>query len=240
LESRARWLAGAHIRYLVVFAPEKSTIYPELLPQWMSRVGPRSRLDQLLAYLQAHSTVDVLDLRPALEAGKARAEVFSKGDTHWNGWGAYVGYARLIARLKEWFPVLRLPAASDVTLGRVAGGGDLINMIGLTQSVKNSLVVAIPRLPLVAHSAGVGFFEPDVPAPVAARATERAGALPHAVVFVDSFGMGLEPWLSESFGRALYLTYQKRDFDMRSIRREHPDVVIQEWVERRLMGPFDQ
>jgi hypothetical protein len=106
--------------------------------------------------------------------------------------------------------------------------------------LKNSNVVATPRAPLVAHPAVVGFFEPDVPGPVAARATERAGGLPHAVVFVDSFGERLEPWLSESFGRALYLTYQKRDFDMRAIRREHPDVVIQEWVERRLMGAFDQ
>jgi len=53
-----------------------------------------------------------------------------------------------------------------------------------------------------------------------------------AVVFRDSFSMALVPFLSEEFGRAVYLWIQ--DFEPSVIEREKPDLVIQEYTERLL------
>ena len=62
---------------------------------------------------------------------------------------------------------------------------------------------------------------------------------PRAVVFRDSFGSALIPFLAEHFSRAVYLWQYNVDPDV--VRAEHADVVIQEWVGRRLstLAPYD-
>ena len=67
-------------------------------------------------------------------------------------------------------------------------------------------------------------------------------ALPRAVVFRDSFGSALVPFLSEHFSRAVYLWQYNVDPEI--VRGERASVVIQEWVGRRLStelpyDPFD-
>ena len=62
---------------------------------------------------------------------------------------------------------------------------------------------------------------------------------PRAVVFRDSFGSALVPFLSEHFSRALYLWQYNVDPEI--VRAERATVVIQEWVGRRLSTelPYD-
>ena len=65
--------------------------------------------------------------------------------------------------------------------------------------------------------------------------TEIPGSsLPRAVIFRDSFVSRLVPFLSEHFGRAVYLW--QNDFDADVVARERADVVIQEIVGRHLYG----
>jgi hypothetical protein len=75
LEARRDWLARHGIRYLFVVAPNKESIYPEQLPDWLGMPGPTRKLDQFIAHMRAHSTVEVLDLRPALLEAKRRPRV---------------------------------------------------------------------------------------------------------------------------------------------------------------------
>jgi anthranilate/para-aminobenzoate synthase component II len=53
-------------------------------------------------------------------------------------------------------------------------------------------------------------------------------------MFRDSFTLNLAPLLSENFQRILYLW--QYEVDMKVVHKEHPDVVIQEIVERKLMN----
>jgi len=61
-------------------------------------------------------------------------------------------------------------------------------------------------------------------------------SLPRAVMFQDSFGDALRPFLSEHFQRVFY-SWQVL-FDPAVIERERPRVVPQEMVERALMEDF--
>ena len=65
----------------------------------------------------------------------------------------------------------------------------------------------------------------------------RPGGGATAVVFRDSFGEALLPWLSQAFGRTVW--YWSYGFDKALIEREQPAVVIQQLVERKLatIGP---
>jgi hypothetical protein len=70
---------------------------------------------------------------------------------------------------------------------------------------------------------------------------ERSDAgLPRAVMFHDSFGAHLIPYLSEHFRRIVY-AWERPDypvFDGALVERERPDVVIQQIVERKLAVYF--
>jgi hypothetical protein len=57
--------------------------------------------------------------------------------------------------------------------------------------------------------------------------------LPSALVIHDSFGEPLRQMLSESFARTTWSWGWK--FDEALIEREHPDVVIELWVDRKLV-----
>jgi hypothetical protein len=61
--------------------------------------------------------------------------------------------------------------------------------------------------------------------------------LPRAVMFCDSFTMSMFPMLSQHFQRIAYLWQVFPSFDLAAVEREHPDVVIQEMVERKLQYP---
>src|SRR6266478_4099192 len=69
LERRAAWLHSRGVVYLFVVPPEKSTVYPELLPNYLQpHPGSFTRFDQLTQYL--NSPVPFLDLRPAMWQAK--------------------------------------------------------------------------------------------------------------------------------------------------------------------------
>ena len=88
------------IPYLFVVAPSKHDVYPEFMPDRLNRVRDDSRLDQLMAYIEAFfpaPPVDILDLRPTLaEARKSGVRLFHKTDTHWNDRGAWAAYRKAI------------------------------------------------------------------------------------------------------------------------------------------------
>ncbi len=84
LEKRRDWLARRGIAYVFVVAPDKHTIYPEELPNWVTKVRPQTKLDQFYDYMHAHSTVPVLDLREIVRGGKKTCPTYFQTDTHWN------------------------------------------------------------------------------------------------------------------------------------------------------------
>src|SRR5262249_19399158 len=102
LEERRDWLAARGIPYLLVIAPNKSTIYPELMPASINRVRQESRLDQLLAHMRANSDVAILDVREPLWEAKTQQQVYSRMDSHWNNYGAFIAYQQLVRCLAVW------------------------------------------------------------------------------------------------------------------------------------------
>jgi hypothetical protein len=236
LEQKNNLLASQGIRYIFVIAPNKTTIYPEFLPESINRVRQESRLDQLVAYLRANSNVIILDLRDSLLAAKSKNLIYARRDTHWNDLGAFVAYQEIIKRLAIWYPNLKALPRSDFELNVSYDDSDLINMVGLTDILKDEILELIPRNPRLANRIDGEIYKPDVPKFQQPFATElQDSSLPRVVMFRDSFTSALSPFLSEHFKRILYLW---QDFDLEVVKKERPDIVIEEMVERRLMSPI--
>jgi alginate O-acetyltransferase complex protein AlgJ len=230
LQDTSDWLRAQGMAYLFVIPPDKHVIYPEYMPDTIRRAAI-SRIDQLVSHLRQHSTVRVLDLRPALLAAKARERLYHRTDTHWNDRGAFVGYESIVEALTEEVPALRPPSRSAFEPRVVRSAGlDLAGMLGLTDVLREEDLVLAPRRPATAR-----ILEPQHPNRRLMHArivTEAPNRGPRAVVFMDSFGPGLVPFLSEDFSRVLYLW--QSDMDPQVVQQEGPQVVIQEWVGRAL------
>jgi hypothetical protein len=236
LQHTQDWMRARGIAYVFVVAPDKHEVYGEELPASLHRVGPETRTDSLVRYLRAQSTVPVLDLRPVLIAAKAGERLYHRTDTHWNDRGAYLAYAAIIRALGvagEPAP----PASFDAPAVSVPGL-DLAGMLGVTGALTEE---DLPLRPLAPRRARiVEPSQPDSRLMDARIVTEQPDlSRPRAVVFRDSFGSALIPFLSEHFSRAVYLWQYNVDPEV--VRTEHAEVVIQEWVGRRLstLAPYD-
>jgi hypothetical protein len=241
LEHTRDWMEAHGAAYVFVLAPDKHAIYPEQLPPSIQRVGSDTRTDALVNYLrEQRSTVPVLDLRGPLMAAKAKERIYHRTDTHWNDRGAFAASQAIWHRLA--------PRAGAPGSGRgheafaeqavTVPGLDLAGMLGVAGAVTESDLRLVPRVPPRARV--VEPARPDARLMDARLVTEQADrTLPRAVVFRDSFGSALVPFLSEHFSRAVYLWQYNVDPDV--VLAERPQVVIQEWVGRRLgtMPPYD-
>jgi len=237
LEHTREWLARRDIRYLFVIAPDKHVVYPELMPAAVHRLHYGSRTDQLVRYLHAHSTVDVVDLRPALLRERDRERLYHRTDTHWNDLGAWIGYEQIVSRLD--MPGLEpVPRSAFAERDVVTAGMDLAAMLGLKDELTEDDLQLLPH-----QQRRATVVEPAVPsdhlmdARVVTLHPNRT--LPRLVMFRDSFASALIPFLSEHFSRAVYLW--QYNFDPAVVATEHPDVVIEEWVGRKLnvQWPYD-
>ena len=240
LRGWGRLLAARNIPFIVLIAPNKPTIYPELVPRWMTRVNDQSRADQLFGALANEPAVDTVDVRLALTAARRTGlPVYLRTDTHWNRLGAFVGYRELASALARHFPQVPIPPGPDAIeakLAPVRTGGDLARMLGLEDNLGEDQDVAVD-LPATSPAESVN-ESATIPAPPdeerPRQVTVRPGApIDRAVIFRDSFSDWMLPWLAEPFGRAVYVASPHVKLDV--LERERPNVVILQLVERRLM-----
>lgn len=219
-------LAAQEIPFLVIPAPNKETIYPEMLPPEIVKIGGQSRLDQLLAYLEeTHSAVKVLDLRPVLLGEKAQHQLYYRTDTHWNDYGAYFASAEILTALQKEFPSLQPAGLAAYRIESETISGDLARLL-LTDPLLSETVLRLePAAPRRTR------FLEKIDRVVTISEVEDAG-LPRAVIFRDSFANSLEPFLSEHFSRAVYPWSFQIDWEL--IEREQPDLVLYEIAERYL------
>jgi len=225
-------LRARGVAYVFVLAPDKHVLYPEYMPAAIHRLHGEHRMDQLLEYLRAHSDLAVVDLRAPLGAQKSRERIFHLTDTHWNDRGAFVGYTQILRAAGQQIPgVAPLSREAFDAVAHRRPGMDLAEMLSLQNVFTETSLDLVPRQPRRARL----LEPPDLREgyEVARVVTEVSDAsLPRLVMFRDSFGTALIPFLSEHFSRAVYLWQNNIDDEV--IDREKPSLVIQEIVGRRL------
>jgi len=238
LQARQKWLASRGIDYLFLIIPNKNTIYPEYMPDYIKKVGPYSRMDQLLDYIKKHSTIYIPDLRPSLRAAKGKYLLYYRTDTHWNDYGAFIGHQELLKYIATHYP--RFKEAQPLPFSRLKMrlndiiGGDLAIMLSLHQDVLRE-----NNIEIFPHSqwSYTGAPLPDIAPYVTQGFTENAHAhLPHILMVHDSFYKQLKPYLSELFSRCLYIWDWGMHFFPAIIEKEKPALVIDEMAERFLLN----
>jgi hypothetical protein len=216
IQDQHEWLRERGIRYLLVIVPSKEQIHPEHLPPAITRVGPGTPREQLLAHLAGRG-LPVLDLAPALREAGRQAPVFYKTDTHWNSYGCLTASRAILE-------ALGLPPESDDEFDSRSArkyGGDLVRMLNLAASVSETVEERIPRAPLRGNRRSVP--EDDM-ADVVGGVDDPT--LPRALVYRDSYTGGLIPFLTDHFREIRYV-WARYGADMKDAPESKPDIVLQ-------------
>jgi hypothetical protein len=232
------------MRYLFVVAPDKMSIFPEMLPEWALPRAERTPIDQLVEATAARGLSDVLlDLRPTLRARKGTLPIYYARGTHWTALGAYHGYVAIAERLRSatWPPtkhgqsILALPAEA-VRLADTANDSWGERWHLREELSHTGAFVDLPEL--FEHRLSRSWWPQ-----VAGKRTHpdhlyltprRAGS--SLLVFHDSFWDNLVPYFTNHFAAtAACSTY---GYDPLLARAFGAQVVLHVCVERNLWEPF--
>ena len=244
LEQRRDWLAERGIRYVFFIAPNKTSIYPEMLPSHIRTRAGRTQMDQLVEYLRANSDVDFIDLRDKLCSAKIEGLIYHPRDSHWTDRGAFIVYQNVIGYVSRWFPEIKPMNISDFTIIWQSRQEDLALMLGLGRQLAENVEVFQRRQPANAHRVALILPE-EYPWPkhITAKsqwAMENKYANHRLLFFHDSFGVygNLRELIAEHFSRTVFIPLRP---DMNCLKMmieiEKPDIVIEEIVERKLKDP---
>ncbi|MFH0907859.1 MAG: hypothetical protein V1929_03770 [bacterium] len=217
-----------NIRFLLTLVPAKEQIYPEYMPDYLTPVGESANV-QISRYLTERGRFEFLDLRPALLAARQEERLYMRTDTHWNAYGAYVGYRSILGQLAAWYPRLQPWPLSDFELIKTTYlAGDLGQMMDLRRVMHEDAIGLIPLKPRHANVQQQG--DRDLADIISETGDTN---LPRAVIFRDSFAVDLIPYLSEHFNRAFY-KWSRLGIEMKPIEQEKPDIVLHILADRIL------
>ena len=233
LETRRRWLARQKIDYLFVLMPDKSTVYPEYLPEELKSLDTPSRREQLVHYLQTQTRIKVVDLTNELMRAKQFGDLYYRTDSHWNHLGGMVGSAGFVKTLNSTFVPLQPEQFTDFRVhAQLIDGGDLARFLGLKFDLHDHDVRLDRRSPEPAALRNSIEYM-DIGNQDEVVTYGNSAPIDKAIVFRDSFANAWIPYVSRYFDKGIWIW--SYDFDCDRIRAERPQLVIDQWVERRLM-----
>jgi hypothetical protein len=227
LVEQNEWLKAKGIPFILMIAPNKETIYPEYLPDYIKKVQEKGRLDQLISYLKANTDINIIDGREVLINKKTVDNLYYKTDSHWNELGAYFGHKAIMDEVSKYIPNVKAKKLEDYNIVKETKneGGDLAKMLNLTENFKEEHIHLVSKVPIkwkVASSTYV--LNQGVVTEV------EDESLPRMLMYRDSFTINMQPFLSEYFSTAVY--QWNHSFDPNLVIETKPDVVIHEVVER--------
>ena len=227
---RSRQYARLGARYLVAIAPNKQSMYPELVP---AQYGPHAPglTKAFMEHARWYPEVEIMNLEPALRRHRD-TQLYFRGDSHWNAHGAFYAAQAITDRLRQSLPTVGVLREEDYTMQpRAIESGDLVRMLALGVKLSDRDFQYLRRTP-AARS-----IRDDRLHRIWAQPDRQQ--LPKAVLFGDSYGVALAPFLADAFSRLHYYRSlgglsSGRTPDLEVVRNEKPDVVILVAVERYL------
>lgn len=212
-------LASKGIVFAFITAPNKSTVYPELMPSYLMPTDEARNIDMLAGALEEKG-VNYIDAKKGLLEAKAIRPVYYEHDSHWNNFGAMLVYNEIASRFGlEAYDPESFTTVRDRT-------GDLHNFVYPASDYLEERIVYDAQLGDYSSKRPVNFDRDKI-----VETSSEANSL-SMVFYHDSFGRSLQPIISPSVG-SLYMT-SYFPYDLTVLEDNAPDFVLIELVERNL------
>jgi alginate O-acetyltransferase complex protein AlgJ len=250
--ARDRWLkSNAVSEFIVLLAPDKSTIYSDHMPNWAKPV-PNTFTDSVVQ----QSNGIYLDTRSDLKAARQKYSepLYYKTDTHWNNLGGWVAYRSLAQRLARSHPELQWFTESHIKKSiSPRPPGDLASFLRDTTNFTDFQVeIEIDKIstqvgehyfneiPTSIESKNLAAFSAEKIKPLILVTSKYALNSKRVLWLHDSFGFAMEPFVRRSFTEVLQGPYASMDEARleKIVSQFKPDYVVISVVERRISTEF--
>ena len=248
MDERDEWARQNGIELIFVIAPNKATVYNDYVPSSVVQ-SSYTRTDQIVDYLAANSTVKVVDLRQTLRNARASYgdDLYYRYDTHWNQYGAFTAYTEIMKTVRKSRPAavqygfdafnVNVYETYMKDMAWYLGWYDDYYDSGPVFSLKEgpaARLVSKQRDGSVTGQYQLAYHWPDgyrddlTYLYYKSKNTEASSVY----VYQDSFGIGLMPFLKESFAEASFEWTHR--LSKQDILEMEVDTVIIEVAEKEL------
>jgi hypothetical protein len=240
LEIMTKWFDAKGIKYYFTVPPIKEHIYPELMSPGLQSRTKFSRLAELADYIKDDTIIRFIDYRKELIENKKTRLTYEETDTHWNYFGAFFAYHKIMERMHRDFKNIKIAELSDYKMDSTMwDGGDLQSHLGFDDLFHRHYFWFTPKNG--AQPIGLDSSEYDTHGYVEIKemrdtVSYRGGNVGpcRLKIFIvrDSYTNAYRGFLSTQFSRSVYAWTKTPPVDM--IMQEHPDIVLHEILERYL------
>lgn len=228
--TRMELLKKKNIKFYLVFAPNKESIYPENIPNSMKKYKNRNRFDQLVEHLKKNKEIPFVSLKDNLLKEKVvHPYLFYHYDTHWNKLGAYFGYQGILNIMRSDFKEILIHPLSDFEVKEEFRhlNGYLIRQIGIGDFLSDRYIEVNPKFKRKA----IQETEANLEAHNYKYSTSEK-KFPNAYFWCDSFLMyGPRDLLAESFNDS-YFVWLGMPHDPERIPFSKINIIVFEMAER--------
>ncbi len=220
------------MEYLLIIAADKTSVYPEFLPDYIKFKGPH-RVDKFLdALKKQYPDFPVIDARPILLKAKLKEEVYHKTDTHWNRRGAHAAYVEMMNLLaRKDRRLVAIPRSQFIDVADEWIRGDISDIMGTNDANLNYELK--PKFRETIHRIEPSAEEKKKFHNVTIYSNENKN-LPRLFAYQDSYFGDLFRFISNHFSYAFYTNQYPCDIELETVKKYRPDVVMQEFWEGRV------
>lgn len=200
-------------------APNKASLYPQYLPYVGTPLEGADDIDRLIPLLEAQGVAYADLFAPFRREDQV---LYHATDSHWTNWGAALAHDTLMGSLggSDWSPWFTQSWHTENT-----HRGDLYEMLYPTGEMLEGEVV-FSREFTFRHVRPIRSPEDQ------RIETENPGKAGNLLMFRDSFGNTLYPFMAEDFGHAVFS--RSMPYQMALLEESGVDTVVIELVERNL------
>jgi hypothetical protein len=255
MKSKQDFHSTIGIETLFVIAPNKHSIYPEFLPDWINPAtfNPVKKLESKAI----DKGINFIHLADSLKREKSAAKLlYRKTDTHWNEYGSHIAYSKILASSSS---LLNRNLASVKLSGiehKTVNGGDLSAFLKIENSLQESDFIVnyddkytpviskkIEYNPLNSSGKSRELKNQLTSVNKNGAITKNVNALNTQTLlwFRDSFGNVNSPLFQATFETIFQLHYNLTDStDIAELLiKKQPDLILYQIVERNvLVGRF--
>jgi hypothetical protein len=235
LASRKRFFNSKNAKYYTIIIPDKNKIYGDkYYPKYIKKMNSIGRAKQLQLYLESLNIEGLSIIYPyeRLLNESEKNLTYWKNDTHWNTYGAYIGYLELIKEIKKDFPDIQEVKETDINISETPFLGlELLKILSMDiqkglEKYKNVLYKTVSL-----KKENFDYVKND-------GKDGRNGIITKSnkkykvLIFRDSFTISMIPYISQTFGEVNYIWSHDLNEYEKVINDYKPDIVIYESVER--------
>ena len=214
-------------RFIFAPAPNKNTVYPEMMPSRYIANKEASNLDRLFSKLDENG-VPYVDLSPILSDAKNDTLVYHKRDTHWNNEGARIAFEAIAEKIG-----FDCPDYSQF------GGHAVHDHVGDLDTL------LFPAREMYDDNTSYNFSEMYVfttaySTPMDVRIATRGGGKENLLMFRDSFANAIIPFAASGFSEVRFERGSPYCDNLQVLDSFDADYVIVMIAERNLRNLISQ